>query len=322
MTVRKPKGRSELFLSCDLVGSTQYKQKAGQRWQETFLAFYRQFPQALSTMCKDMSPELDFKLWKPVGDELIFKCRVTHERQIYRAVRTWIAAMDYYEQNTLAKEGLGTKGGAFVATFPGPDSESTIPLNPDQETSDKGLLELNNAALSRRNLNQYMYDYFGPSIDTGFRILGACSSRYFTLSTEVAWAMSQSSQATGLNNADFHCGDLVLVEARSLKGVWNGREYPIFAVDRHEEDMVNKALRVFSGPKLEAQHISDLCRECAASPGWPSALYLPDSGIDEFKQNPVDPLAGMIAESRDGAEVAPSSDPGTKNLSASPPVFD
>lgn len=315
--------RSELFLSCDLVGSTQYKQQTKGRWQETFLAFYRQFPQALATIANEMSPELQFKLWKPVGDELIFKCRVVHERDIYRAVRTWIAAMDYYEKNTLAKEKLGTKGGAFVATFPGPDSESSIPFNPSTETSDKGLLELNRDAFKRRTPNaDYMYDFFGPSIDTGFRILASCSDRYFTMSTEVAWAMSKCSQSTGLDKADFHSDDLVLVETKSLKGVWNGREYPIFAVDRHDGDMVNKALQPFNGGSLEAQHISDLCRECSKSDGWPSALYLPESGVDEFKINPVDPLAGMVGQSIDGAEVAPSQrDPGTKDLVTSPPVY-
>lgn len=286
------------------------------------MAFYRQFPQALATIAKDMSPDLVFNLWKPVGDELIFKCRVSHERDIYRAVRTWVAAMDYYEKNTLAKENLGTKGGAFVATFPGPDSESTIPLDPSGETSDKGLLELNRDALKRRAPNKYMYDYFGPSIDTGFRILGACSDRFFTLSAEVAWAMSKCAESTGLDNSSFHCSDIVLAETKSLKGVWNSRAYPIFAVDRHEGDMVNRALQIFNGGSLQAQDISNLCRECSKSEGWPSALYLPDSGVEEFKVYPVDPLAGMIGQSMDGVEQPPSQvDPGTTDLVTSPPVY-
>ena len=164
--------RSLLFLSCDIVGSTRFKQSMA-LWQKTFLTFYREFPQVLGDLTAEANFEPDFMLWKPVGDELIFTVHVRDEAEIFHAVRLWLEAMDKYERESLEDTPLATKGGAFIATFPGPDSESSIPRNPTIETSDKGVFELNAEALASRS-DDYMYDYFGPSIDTGFRVFSAC----------------------------------------------------------------------------------------------------------------------------------------------------
>lgn len=277
---------SLLFLSCDLVGSTSFKQSEI-NWQATFLSFYRQFPQSLAKLV-DPEHGLSFDLWKPIGDELIFTVRVQHERDILRAVRTWLLALDEYEQGALSKVSgkLATKGGAFVATFPGPDSEATVPRNLEVERSDQDVVQLNRQALrGPRKHTKYVYDYFGPSIDTGFRILGACSRRFFSLSVEVAWAMQRAAR-----DENVRLEDLVWHDGRSLKGVWGGREYPVFALDREYADPVNRALRSFHAAELSPDKVEEVCRACYASPGWPSALYLSSSGFEPFKRQPVDPL--------------------------------
>ncbi|MFW0772024.1 hypothetical protein ACLRGI_02505 [Paenarthrobacter nitroguajacolicus] len=314
-----PDPRSLLFLSCDIVGSTQFKQNRSKNWQATFLAFYRQFPQVLGQMARHY-PDLDFKLWKPVGDELIFTCRVEKEIDVYNAVRVWLAAMSEYESGTLFKENLATKGGAFIATFPGPDSESTIPINPSSEDSDEDPVELNRIALSgRRSPMRYLYDYFGPSIDTGFRIFGVCSQRHFTMTVEVAWAMSRCLQDTGMDKSSVHVDDFTLLTTQSLKGVWGGREYPVFAIDRQHDDLVNKALEQIKGRALQSNDIAVLCHECSQTDEWPSLLYLPQSGFELFKKVPKESVRPLEKIHRDGREDLALGLGGTESLEENPP---
>lgn len=277
---------SLLFLSCDLVGSTSFKQNV-KNWQATFLSFYRQFPQSL-TLLANPADQLTFDLWKPIGDELIFTVRVRHERQILAAVRVWLQALTDYERGPLGKitPPLATKGGAFLATFPGPDSAATVPRTPAVEASDQNVIELNRRALGGpREHDKYLYDFFGPSIDTGFRVISQCSARHFTLSVEVTWALLRAAHDQALE-----LDDLVWIDGLGLKGVWGGREYPLFALDREHEDDVHKALRRLHNRQLRRDEVEALCRACCDDPRWPSALYLPDSGFDEFKRVPVDPL--------------------------------
>jgi hypothetical protein len=309
--------RSLLFLSCDIVGSTAYKQQRGTAWQQTFLSFYRQFPQTLGDLTREAKYGPGFNLWKPVGDELIFTSRVTSEKDIYHAVRIWLDAMDMYE-DTLKEFSLATKGGAFVATFPGPDSESSIPRDPLTETSDKGVVELNDEALQSRS-PAYMYDYFGPSVDTGFRVLSACSHRYFTMSVEVTWALAQCVVDEGLGKP-FQVGDMLLLDTRQFKGVWDGREYPLFALDRHHEDLVNVALAQIRKRKLDEKDVVNLCKVCAGKPNWPSALYLPASTHPEFKVMPPDSLAPYRSNSMEGAETLPPGDDGVEPLGNDVPL--
>ena len=137
-------------MSCDLVGSTHFKQTVP-GWQKVFLSFYREFTQFIATANREVEGDsTEFTLWKAVGDELIYEVEVSDERQVGRAVRVWLLAMSQYEEQVLKMENgssLSLKGGAFIATFPGPDSESTIPRDPQFERSDGAVVLLNEAAL-------------------------------------------------------------------------------------------------------------------------------------------------------------------------------
>jgi hypothetical protein len=299
----EPDPHSLLFLSCDLVGSTSYKQKK-KDWQQTFLSFYRDFPQALATELGAAEDAPTFTLWKAVGDELIFTVRVVSEEQIVKAVRLWLAAMKSYEV-VIAKEGLATKGSAFIATFPGPDSESSIPLDPKSETSDAGVVERNRIALRNRDKQRYLFDYFGPSIDTGFRVAGQCDQRYFTLSVEVVWAIARARQNDVAAPA---FDDVRLLGSPELKGVWNGRKYPLFAIDRAVSDPINKAMNELATEIVDAGRVADLCDHCSRDKDWPSRLYLPESSHPKLREKPGDSLEAFKLNYMDGAETVPEPD--------------
>jgi hypothetical protein len=182
------------------------------------------------------------------------------------------------------------------------------------------VVELNDEALRRRT-SKYLYDYFGPSVDTGFRVLSACSHRYFTLSVEVAWAMAQCADDAGVDKHKHPLGDLKLLGTPEFKGVWNGREYPLFALDREVEDLVNIALAKIQDRELPAKAVVNLCKECSAKTNWPSALYLPDSKHEQFKTVPKDSLDDLRSNSMDGAETVPvEATGGTESLAADVPM--
>lgn len=295
---------SLLFLSCDLVGSTHHKQKLATRWQITFLVFYRGFPQALAQVAQEQGCPLTFTLWKAFGDELVFTCHVRHEQDVTRAVYVWLAAMARYEADTLQDEDMRTKGGAFIATFPGPDSRVSIPLNPLTEISDKGVVELNDDAIAFFDPSRYLYDYLGPSFDTGFRVVSECGPRYFTMSVEAAWAYGQGTRFV----AEPGMPELKYLGERKLKGVWNGRPYPLIGLDRSRTnpvDRVNEALTLLGRSLGDPASIDSLCEACAGTEGWPTAIYLPDSKYPQFRHRPEDSLAGLRTNAMDGAETLP-----------------
>lgn len=311
MSTEQGAGVSRLFLSCDLTGSTNYKQKrADGLWRKTFLQFYREFPQEVAnTQVETKSTDLEFHLWKPVGDELIFTVDVGCEMDVYRAVRTWTQTMRRFDKENLDDD-LGTKGGAFIATFPGPDSESSIPRTPLVEKFDRDVVDLNREAIRNKNKAQirdlYLFDYFGPSIDTGFRILSQCTSRFFTLSIEAAYAISLAHQQADAAFEMYRKEDFVMLGAVGLKGVWGGREYPVFALDLDCDDNVHKAMVPFAQNASTAQQMMDLCQACYRGDNWPFVLYLPNAINSDFHAPPVDPLRDYPTGTTAGAEtVAP-----------------
>lgn len=310
-----------LFVSADLVGSTSYKQRVD-GWQKIFLSFYREFPQYVQSANKSTNSSansegiLNFSLWKAIGDELIFEVQVKEENDVSRAVRIWLQAIDRYEREVLADVKLSLKGGAFIATFPGPDSESTIPRQPETETSDEPVVVLNAKALKgTRAYTKYLYDYFGPSIDTGFRIIGNSSQRFFTLTVEVAWAIATAAHTTLAaphSTKPHHVDDFTFRGLFALKGVWGGRDYPIFAIDRHYDDPLNKAVKPLQTNGLDPTVVINVCSACHQDEGWKGAIYLPNSSLAQFKAVPDDAMKKLLdAETtHEGAESEPG---GTNN---------
>lgn len=304
---------SKLFLSVDLTGSTAFKQlpfSPKSPWQKVFLHFYREFPQVLHQQQQgDPAANLDFNLWKAVGDELLFTCDVRSERDIFHAVRLWIKAMREFTETGLDEHtSLGVKGAAFLATFPGPDHESTIPRRPEIEESGRDVLLLNEEAVSavERDTSQYLFDYFGPSIDTGFRIANQSKPRYMPLSLEVAYALAVMHHHHSSESDQYASADLKLLDSIELKGVWGGREYPVFALDLDHTDAVHSALATLRGIRHDNTHILKLCSEAYRSKGWPCGMYLPCAITEDFKRKPTNPLAEYLAAAADGLEGAES----------------
>lgn len=319
---------SKIFLSCDLTGSTAFKQRGDHNpqspWQKALLQFYREFPQKLGLVSSEFSEhhDLQFNLWKAVGDELIFTCDLSREVDVYWAINIWIKTMQEYARESLSDKNLGisggpklgVKGGTFIATFPGPDSESSIPRTPEVETTGGDVVELNEIALKgKRSHKKYLFDYFGPSIDTGFRVLSKCDSRHFILSLEVAYVLAVVSSLHTRDN--FAVPNLVLKSSEGLKGVWGGERYPLFALDLGFKDPVNSAFSAFEASPASMDDILALCRTCYESENWPFMVYLPGSQEDGmFKTLPNDPLSEYVRGAENDSVLADGEDMGAEEV--------
>lgn len=291
--------QTRLFFSVDLVGSTAYKQTE-HRWQPKFLSFYREFPQCLADSLRKQKDNLRKGtslpkpvFWKAVGDELLYVCPVRNVAQVKMAVDAWLDAQAKYEENTLKKEKLQkTKGAVFAATFPGPDCMVAIPRDPgDQADSDRSVIELNDAAVKKLAASnkmaddEYLLDFLGPSIDTGFRVIAQSTDRYFTMSLEAAWAYSESTRATESEKKN-HVVEFLC--ERQLKGVWGNRPYPIFVIDRMADDRVNIALKKMYNSHCDPERINEIFMACATSKNWPSRLYFKGNDLPFVSSLPKD----------------------------------
>ncbi|NMO01054.1 hypothetical protein HH308_07475 [Gordonia sp. TBRC 11910] len=287
---------SVLFLSCDLQNSTQFKQSsaaaAHQEWVPTFLAFYNEFPAALGEIIADRFPYLtgQLTLWKAVGDELIFTCRLIAESQCCDAIDAWVAAMDRFESNVLQKTPMTLKGGAFLATVPFPDRQVAIPRRDVETGSELDAEKLNESILARDvDPADYLLDYVGPSIDTGFRILKFAAHRYFVMTVDVAHLVFAHSVASDIPRDAYFLG------THRLKGVWEGRPYPVFALARELGDIPSQALALALGasdlvddeyPSCPATNAVDALVAYRHSPSWPGVVHLDAARDDEFAADP------------------------------------
>jgi hypothetical protein len=334
---------SRLFLSCDLVGSTSHKQSAGNTgaWISDFLRFYYDFPARVRENLHRPDLTARLKFWKAVGDELLFTINIEHESEVYYVVNAWVAAMLQYEAELATKNSeenspknkMKTKGGAFIATFPDPDYVVAVPTAPMELDSERDVVVRNEEMkkADRSGDEPHLIDFLGPSIDTGFRVIAICSQRYFTMSLEVAWAMAY--HRVHHDRKDSIDGLLLLAE-KEMKGVWNGREYPVFALDRHREDQIVKSIgAVHNKPPVPLLEVDRLALACLEDEGWPSRVYFAQSNYTAFtqfgdhlanQQVVLDAMADNSGETlaeftTEAGTVEPGSEDSTGSLTVPPP---
>lgn len=322
---------SILFLSCDLQNSTQFKQKSENKdWVATFLAFYTEFPALLSTKIASACPALQgrLRLWKAIGDELIFSIRIRSERECSDAIDVWLAAMRAFETEHLVGKTLMTlKGGAFLATVPSPDRRVAIP----RAVGSADRSQLDAEAVNEQTLNyatdenafaaEFAMDFVGPSIDTGFRVLKYASRRYFVLTVEAAHILFKH-----YSNEEMDHRHAYLVGTHELKGVWGGQPYPVFAVARDLGQQVPAqalALAFEDTARITDEHPHckphDVLAAIAAyrdDKDWRGAVFVPDAVWAGFQDHSAavdarNRLDGLIDTSEDRLDV--SDDPGTED---------
>lgn len=197
-----------LFLSVDMVGSTQFKARftgqGSQGWLDVFRAFFTNFPLMLAGQVgfgfidDDRTPAID--IWKAMGDEVIFVTEPQSAEEAASILRALLRAMAMYERRYFDHIPLRLKGTAWLVDF----GEQNIELDIAELASGDGAGHI---------------DYIGPDVDLGFRL-----SKFARPSTLVV-SLDLLEQLLGASNGDGLA--LHLVGRDELKGVLFGRPYPI-----------------------------------------------------------------------------------------------
>ena len=229
-----PKYRTRVFLSVDLVGSTAFKAGAGSehgdqaaypKWVDETRKFYAEFPLILrarynhATLEKREIQAAWPRIWKTIGDEVVFCARIQSRDHLACIVQAFTEALREYGLK-LEERGahLDVKGTGWMAAFPTPNV--TVPIE-RVEAFDIPTEEMEVAADDA----PHKFDFLGKNIDCGFRLARFSSSDKLTLSVELALALCDSILVNDLFRGDFH-----YLGREELKGVLNGRPYPIVAI--------------------------------------------------------------------------------------------
>jgi hypothetical protein len=259
------KPRLRLFLSADIVGSTALKQApaagsapaAEQRttWFSKIQGFYFEAHQAFAAECERArtgGPSCigDIpKLWKTVGDEVLFVKVVRDHREVVTTLRCWIAASEQI-RSFVQKDNkrLDIKCTAWLAGFPFRNSEVAVPTqsteiksNGDWYTTGGDLL---NRIYGGEEISGVTVDYIGPSIDIGFRLATFSTARRFVISADVAYLLSIANPAQMAEDPVF---GIYYDGSHPLKGALGGLKYPIFwldmspsgSLDRYKDNITN-----------------------------------------------------------------------------------
>lgn len=235
-----PQYRVRLFLSVDLTGSTAFKhqQKSPLNWLKAFQNFYGTFPSILSKKYQQCGENAKLsaheiengepKLWKTVGDEILFCCRINSIHHVSVCIEAFILSLNKFASSIQSFD-LNTKGNAWVASFPIPNS-SIMPLGRNStEDPLSGSNELISEDLEKQaDENPSKFDFLGKGIDSGFRISKNSSINKLTISPGLAIFLLTASQ--NQDTTQFS-RKVRLVEMQCFKGVADNNPYPVLVID-------------------------------------------------------------------------------------------
>jgi hypothetical protein len=220
----KSKPKLFLFLSIDVINSTALKVddfdeslkarnvraqvysqiKKRIEWMLKFKDLYDDFLSIFTQYCSKSSLEKP-KLWKALGDELVFCFKIEKSDDVPNLIYCFRSAINEYEKP--AKNGLKFKATAWVAGTPF--------LNMVIDSSSGGA-----------------DDYIGPLIDIGFRLKEYANDIKFVVSADLAYILLKTRPKFHI----YYDGDV------KLKGVFNNKiPYPIYWLNKNAKNNTLKA---------------------------------------------------------------------------------
>lgn len=217
-----------MFISFDIVNSSLYKSSNYSGW---FKVIYSLLNHVYNTIVKDIK---DIKLWRTIGDELVFVVNIYEEEELGKYTQKIYEALieinKYIKNGELFKDTideiddliennlLELKATAWIARVSEIKSDEDLKKNKITGNIcyyyDNKINIINNVD-NREKFREYQ----GKDIDLGFRIASKNTiARKLSLSVELAYILAKSDKF----NQKLH-----IVGYNKLKGVWNGRPYPI-----------------------------------------------------------------------------------------------
>lgn len=273
-----PEYRLRLFLSVDLVGSTAFKARhngpsidgdsPNPAWVDQIRHFYRDFPDKLNRAYEKIEkPEYwqegpaPPQVWKTIGDEIAFCCRVSCLSHVVVCVSAFVDALGQYGKYLDSQEGsaLDVKGYGWIAAFPFPNVTVQV-FDPGVKD---GIEDISNRDLPDEKIEAdadsrpSQFDFLGREIDSGFRTGKYCSADKFSMSVELAWLVGKFGDEPPMKGAEFNYKG-----RQEMKGILNDRPYPVVAIDV-ERSAARRRVRdreremMASGKALKAHVVHD-----------------------------------------------------------------
>lgn len=205
-----------MFMSVDVVGSTNYKvqaQRDGSDWLEAFATLFRELPLifigevAAAFMEYDDVPESG--VWKVMGDEVIMVALPTRLAEAAAFVAAFCRTVASYDQRLSQRWPLRIRGTCWAAALGRRNRMVEIP------------------EMFGGSDGQPYRDFLGPDVDTGFRLSAHSGHGEVIISPNLVESLAGSDLHPELC---FHPAG----EAK-LKGVIDGEPFPLWIVsaDQH-----------------------------------------------------------------------------------------
>jgi len=204
--------RLYVFVSFDLVDSTAYKNKEKEVWPFVFTQFY----EVIKAEMKKKFPGI--KVWKYIGDEILFFMLVEAAEYLVEIIpqtfRVIKSAREHLRSSFPKVPDLPyLKGALWCAPVMTVEGEELRDLNLGAER---------NIAFDVVYENQAsLKDFIGPDIDIGFRMSKYVTKEKLVVSAEIAYLLLKSGEASEIMDK------LNIVSYENMKGIWDGRYYPI-----------------------------------------------------------------------------------------------
>ena len=195
-------------MSADIAGSAEFKQvapitDARATWLSSFETFFREFPLVLMGQIALTFADVDslpsIKIWKVIGDELVFRAPIATPDEALRLTEAFYRAVVKYDEKFFSRWPLRIRGTCWACDLSSRNIEIEIP----EMDNDQGSYT----------------DYLGPDVDAGFRIAKKGENGNLVISMELAELLAKIEENRGLR---FH-----YVGKTALKGVFAGQPYPL-----------------------------------------------------------------------------------------------
>lgn len=198
-------------------------------WAAILQQRFQDFHDAFATELVDanhenQARELDYSLWKALGDELIYSFKISSRVQLHDFVVCFLKVIRSFDLQDVSKKLIRLKGSGWVAGFP---VRNRIVRFPGPQLY-RGTAEGNcgeGHPYPRR-------DYLGPDMDTGFRIADCGHPGLMVISMELAELLAETP-----DQRDQLAGHVV--GWKRLKGVWDGIPYPITWITLAEDSQAD-----------------------------------------------------------------------------------
>lgn len=198
----------ELFFSFDIVNSTAYKDK-NQEWVSDLTGEITYLKETVEGTIQQA------RLWRIIGDEIVFTCEIRDIGEIYEIINSLYIVLIENNGNNCGKKvekndsGFNLQAAAWIAAI----------TNWDGNDNSKNISRYDNVLKKYKIApNRTINEFLGADIDIGFRIKKETEKRRLVISYELALILSERTE---------YSSRLHVITYKTLKGVWEGKPYPI-----------------------------------------------------------------------------------------------